>query len=68
MPQLSKRSIGLDPEEFERQLANAHRLIVPCGPVHWSRPGSGWYNERMLRQIRPYNYRFATLCGIIELQ
>ena len=52
-----KRSIGLDPDEFERQLANAHRLITPFGPVRWFRPGSGWYNERMLQQIRPYNYR-----------
>jgi peptidoglycan-N-acetylglucosamine deacetylase len=52
-----KRSIGLDPAEFERQLANAHRLIAPFGPVRWFRPGSGWYNERMLAQIRPYNYR-----------
>ena len=52
-----ERSIALSPEEFEQQLANTHRLITPFGPVRWFRPGSGWYSERMLAQIRPYQYR-----------
>lgn len=52
-----RRSITLSAEVFERQLATTHALIAPFGPVRWFRPGSGWYNARMLEQIRPYNYR-----------
>lgn len=52
-----ERSILLNPAEFDRQLAAAHALIAPFGPVRWFRPGSGFYNERMLAQIRPYGYR-----------
>lgn len=51
-----QRSITLAPEEFERQLAEAHELIAPFGPVRWFRPGSGFYSVRMLEQIRPYDY------------
>jgi len=51
------RSIALNPDEFARQLATAHALIAPFGLVRWFRPGSGWYNARMLEQIRPYGYR-----------
>ena len=51
-----QRSIALAPEEFERQLAEAHELIAPFGPVRWFRPGSGFYSVRMLEQIRPYDY------------
>jgi len=52
-----QRSITLDADEFARQLATAHALISPYGPVHWFRPGSGFYNARMLEQIRPFHYR-----------
>ncbi|MCA9970706.1 MAG: polysaccharide deacetylase family protein [Anaerolineales bacterium] len=52
-----RRSIALGPEEFTRQLAETHALIAPFGPVRWFRPGSGWYNERMLAEIKPYGYR-----------
>lgn len=51
------RSITLDADEFSQQLAETHALISQFGPVRWFRPGSGWYNERMLAQIRPYGYR-----------
>jgi len=50
-------SITLTAEEFDDQLAAAHQLIRPYGPVRWFRPGSGWYNGRMLAKIKPYNYR-----------
>jgi peptidoglycan-N-acetylglucosamine deacetylase len=50
-------SVRLSAEEFDRQLAHTHHLLRPFGPVRWFRPGSGWYNQRMLDQIRPYNYR-----------
>ncbi|MBK8988633.1 MAG: polysaccharide deacetylase family protein [Chloroflexi bacterium] len=52
-----QRSITLDAGEFDRQLAETHALIAPFGPVRWFRPGSGFYNTRMLEQIRPYRYR-----------
>jgi peptidoglycan-N-acetylglucosamine deacetylase len=51
-----QRSITLDEAEFARQLAETHALIAPFGPVRWFRPGSGFYNARMLEQIRPYHY------------
>jgi peptidoglycan-N-acetylglucosamine deacetylase len=52
-----KRSITLEPDEFARQLDETHSRIVPFGPVRWFRPGSGFYNKRMLEQIRPFGYR-----------
>jgi peptidoglycan-N-acetylglucosamine deacetylase len=52
-----RRSISLEPEEFVRQLGQAHARIASFGPVRWFRPGSGFYNTRMLEQIRPFNYR-----------
>jgi peptidoglycan/xylan/chitin deacetylase (PgdA/CDA1 family) len=52
-----QRSIQLEPAEFSQQLAEAHGLLRSFGPVHWFRPGSGWYNTRMLEQVRPYGYR-----------
>jgi peptidoglycan/xylan/chitin deacetylase (PgdA/CDA1 family) len=52
-----ERSILLGADEFNRQLLAAHALIRPFGPVRWFRPGSGFYNERMLAQIRPFGYR-----------
>lgn len=52
-----ERSITLDATEFARQLAETHALISAYGPVRWFRPGSGFYNERMLAQIRPFQYR-----------
>ncbi len=52
-----QRSIQLGPVEFSQQLAQAHELLRPFGPVHWFRPGSGWYNMRMLEQVRPLGYR-----------
>lgn len=51
------RSIGLTESEFEMQLSEAHSIISEFGDVKWFRPGSGWYNDRMLAQIRPYNYQ-----------
>lgn len=51
------RSIQLDDVTFGEQMAQAHQLIEQYGPVRWFRPGSGWYNARMLEQTRPYQYR-----------
>jgi peptidoglycan/xylan/chitin deacetylase (PgdA/CDA1 family) len=54
-----QRSIMLERAEFSRQLAAAHAIVSPFGPVRWFRPGSGWYNKRILDEIRPYGYRCA---------
>lgn len=58
-----ERSISLNAAEFEQQLAETHALISAYGPVRWFRPGSGFYNERMLAQVRPFQYR--TVVGSI---
>lgn len=51
------RSIALSIDDFKWQLAEAHALISPFGPINWFRPGSGWYSRAMLEAIKPYNYR-----------
>ncbi len=52
-------SIGLPPLQFERELRETDRLIRSQGPVKWFRPGSGWFNGRMLRQLQARGYRCA---------
>ncbi len=52
-------SIRLPAEAFERQLLRTHELLAPFGPVRWFRPGSGWFNRRMLAQLRRHGYRCA---------
>lgn len=52
-------SITLSDEEFARQLAQAHALLSQYGQVRWFRPGSGWYNRRMLDQVKRYGYKLA---------
>jgi peptidoglycan/xylan/chitin deacetylase (PgdA/CDA1 family) len=52
-------SIRLSPAEFERQLVQMHGLLSTYGPVHWFRPGSGWYSRRMLDQVHRHGYRCA---------
>ncbi|MEM7334985.1 MAG: chitin deacetylase family protein [Chloroflexota bacterium] len=51
------RSIGLNESEFLEQVSQAHHIISQYADVKWFRPGSGWYNDRMLAQIRPFKYR-----------
>ena len=50
-------SIRLPAAELERQLLQAHDMLSDFGPVRWFRPGSGWYNRRMLEQIERHGYR-----------
>jgi peptidoglycan/xylan/chitin deacetylase (PgdA/CDA1 family) len=52
-------SIRLSPTEFERELRSVDAIIRPDGPAKWFRPGSGWFNERMLKQARGLGYRCA---------
>ncbi len=50
-------SIRLPAAEFERQLQQSDALLAAFGPVRWFRPGHGWFNRRMLAQIRAFGYR-----------
>jgi peptidoglycan/xylan/chitin deacetylase (PgdA/CDA1 family) len=52
-------SIRLSPDEFERQLVEVDRMIEPNGPQKWFRPGSGFYNSRMLKRAEAQGYRCA---------
>ena len=50
-------SIRFSEEEFASQLTQAHDLLAPFADVRWFRPGSGWYNQRLLRQVKELDYR-----------
>jgi len=50
-------SLRLSEEEFASQLTQAHNLLAPFADVRWFRPGSGWFNQRMLQQIAEQDYR-----------
>jgi peptidoglycan/xylan/chitin deacetylase (PgdA/CDA1 family) len=52
-------SIRLTPAAFEQQLRTVDQLIAPSTKVKWFRPGSGWYNSRMLAQAREQRYQCA---------
>ena len=52
-------SILLDTPELERQLLASHRVIAKFADVRWFRPGSGWYNGRMLALLDRHGYRCA---------
>lgn len=52
-------TIKLEPAEFERQLLEAHQVLSRFSEVRWFRPGSGWYNEKMLSILGKYGYRCA---------
>ena len=52
-------SARLSAAEFERQLLQMHEVLAGFGPVRWFRPGHGWFNRRMLDQLRCHGYRCA---------
>ncbi len=54
-----ERSVLLPPAEFERQLLEAHDVLSQFADVRWFRPGSGWYNAKMLTTIHEHGYRCA---------
>ena len=49
-------SIKLTPARFERELRAADSVLAAFGPRRWFRPGSGWYNRRMLATVRRHGY------------
>ena len=52
-------SIDLTPAEFERALREADAALSRFAPLHWMRPGSGWYDETMVSIARSHGYRIA---------
>jgi peptidoglycan/xylan/chitin deacetylase (PgdA/CDA1 family) len=52
-------SIGLSPAEFERQLVESNRILSNFADIHWFRPGSGWFNAKMLSIIQKHRHRTA---------
>lgn len=52
-------SIRLPPHEFAGQLRRVAQLMPPDAPVRFFRPGSGWFNSRMLHQAGELGYACA---------
>ena len=52
-------SIRLSPEEFEKDLLQAHAIISRFSQISWLRPASGWYNSAMIKIAQKHNYRVA---------
>lgn len=52
-------SIRLPDEEFERQLLTAHEILSAYSEVRWFRPGSGWFDNAMLRTLEGHAYSCA---------
>ena len=54
-----ERSIGLAPEAFAADMAQAGATLAPFAPVQWLRPGGGLFNAAMLGAIERAGYRCA---------
>jgi len=52
-------SIRLSPTDFDSAVREAGSVLGRFGPVRWLRPGSTWYNTRMLGTIKSAGYRCA---------
>jgi peptidoglycan/xylan/chitin deacetylase (PgdA/CDA1 family) len=55
----NRKSISLSPAAFERSFLIADSVLKRFAPVRWVRPGSGYYNDRMLRTFRIHGYHCA---------
>ena len=55
----NRASIALPPRAFLRSFLTADSVLRKFAPVRWVRPGSGLYNERMVRTFREHGYRCA---------
>jgi peptidoglycan/xylan/chitin deacetylase (PgdA/CDA1 family) len=54
-----RAAILLDSAAYEQDLAQADSVLRRYGPLHWARPGSGWYSRRMVRAMRRAGYECA---------
>lgn len=52
-------SRSLDSATFERRLLRAHRVLSRFAEPRWLRPGSGWYDDRIVRRAEAHGYRIA---------
>jgi len=52
-------SVLLSARQFDQQLSDVDDLLSAHGPVHFFRPGSGWFRPRMLRSGARLKYRCA---------
>lgn len=52
-------SILLKSSEFERRLLDAQDMLSRFSHIRWFRPGSGWYNDKMLAIIHKHGYKCA---------
>ncbi|MEO7823656.1 MAG: chitin deacetylase family protein [Gemmatimonadaceae bacterium] len=55
----NEASIALSPHAFKRSFLTADSSLRRFAPVRWVRPGSGYYNRRMLRTFREHGYQCA---------
>ena len=55
----NEASVRLSPTAFERSFLEADSVLRQFGPVRWVRPGSGFFNSRMLRVFQQHEYRCA---------
>lgn len=52
-------TVFLPSTQFEKELAEVNGLISPFPQTKWFRPGSGWYNRRILDHAKAQGYRCA---------
>ncbi len=55
----NEASITLPPRAFVRSFLTADSALRRVAPVRWVRPGSGHYNQRMIRTFRENGYKCA---------
>jgi len=55
----NEASVSLAPTEYERSLLAADTVLRKYTSPKWTRPGSGFYNARMIATMRKHNYRCA---------
>jgi peptidoglycan-N-acetylglucosamine deacetylase len=54
-----ERSIDLAEPEFEQSLLEADSVLSAFGRIRWARPGSGWYDSRMVETMQRHGYACA---------
>lgn len=56
---LDEPSIRLSSDEFRQQLLETERRIAPLGAARMLRPGSGWFDDRMVADAAEHGYRLV---------
>ena len=50
-------SIKLSQNIFIKELLQAHRILSRFATPKWFRPGSGWYDDKMIAILKDYDYQ-----------